>query len=619
MARPGALNGKDRRRYGFFWPCWGRLAFATAYSRRMSLSRCGGLLLVLCVGAVVARAELLWAISATSSDGPGLHLRQNLAPLPARTMALGQHQRASSTVPIALAQNWELSRDPMAFMASPESLMLYPMEGRAFTESPDELGRVPGASVTSGDFGGDATDSWVQAWPNPESKGMLTVSMFEPFQHAQRQDVFAPQLGAAPVELASGDLDGDGNAELVVGSGPGVQPWISVFRRDIITGRWVSAGGFQPFDSQHQAGVSVASGDVNADGADDIVAGNRAGRGHVRLFSGRTFGLLDGFWAFDSANNTGARVAAGDVDGNGRTDILVLPTEGNPRPYRWVELGTQRTLMTGDLPADMNAQGLQACTLLAPDAMTVVSVSGSTGVARLWGYTRGERRSLPTLNFRIPNGMELLGASDVDRDGQPDLIWMHTLQRTLEMTRMAGTRGVSQRTLDLTIPPSWRRVGAVAAPKVATMVFLEPNTRRVWRIFGSEGDWQHEAMWTVPNGMELFSTWGAPSATSESAPDLGVAGWNPATREIWLRYPNGQLGMVNDRPSPDWIPSFAYPEQDRLVVTLRHRRTGELAEWRLNGFTLPPNSVRVMARFPSPTEQIAGYVTLRRVQDHLNP
>src|SRR5207248_1324751 len=70
-------------------------------------------------------------------------------------------------------------------------------------------------------------------------------------------------------------------------------------------------------------GVSVAAGDINADGFDDIIAGAGAGGGpNVIVFSGKDGSLLRNFFAYDSAFTGGVTVAAGDVDGDGRFEII---------------------------------------------------------------------------------------------------------------------------------------------------------------------------------------------------------------------------------------------------------------------------------------------------------
>src|SRR5204863_7714922 len=70
-------------------------------------------------------------------------------------------------------------------------------------------------------------------------------------------------------------------------------------------------------------GVRVATGDVNGDGYDDLITAAGAGGGpHVKVFDGKTGALLREFMAYDAAFTGGVYVAAGDVNGDGKADIV---------------------------------------------------------------------------------------------------------------------------------------------------------------------------------------------------------------------------------------------------------------------------------------------------------
>ena len=78
------------------------------------------------------------------------------------------------------------------------------------------------------------------------------------------------------------------------------------------------------FDPAFLGGVSVTLGDVNGDGTMDIIAGAGPGGGpQVRVLSGTDLSELASFYAFDPFFSGGVRVASGDVNGDGRADIIV--------------------------------------------------------------------------------------------------------------------------------------------------------------------------------------------------------------------------------------------------------------------------------------------------------
>src|SRR5262245_41594576 len=70
-------------------------------------------------------------------------------------------------------------------------------------------------------------------------------------------------------------------------------------------------------------GAHVVSGDVNGDGVADVIVGAGAGApgGHVRVFDGLTSGLLASFDAFPRFTG-GVYVAAGDLDGDRLVDVI---------------------------------------------------------------------------------------------------------------------------------------------------------------------------------------------------------------------------------------------------------------------------------------------------------
>ena len=66
---------------------------------------------------------------------------------------------------------------------------------------------------------------------------------------------------------------------------------------------------FYAFDSSLNGGVSVASRDLNGDGRADIIAGSGAGQqARVSVFSGANLGTIDTPFAFESASRNGIYV-----------------------------------------------------------------------------------------------------------------------------------------------------------------------------------------------------------------------------------------------------------------------------------------------------------------------
>lgn len=92
-----------------------------------------------------------------------------------------------------------------------------------------------------------------------------------------------------------------------------------------------SSGGelrsFNAFDPQFTGGVRVAAGDIDGDGRDDIITGGGV-NGHVKVFSGSDGSAVRDFFAFGQNYNGGVRVGAADLNGDGIDDILTGSTAG---------------------------------------------------------------------------------------------------------------------------------------------------------------------------------------------------------------------------------------------------------------------------------------------------
>lgn len=130
-------------------------------------------------------------------------------------------------------------------------------------------------------------------------------------------------------------------ATLVVGADSGGLPEVKVF--DSQTS--LLPFDFFAFSPGFNGGVRVAAGDVTGDGVSDILAAPGPGGGpEVKVFDGRSGELVRDFFAFVPQLASGLYLAAGDVNHDGFADIIVAP-DAKAGPEVKVYSGKNQTLL----------------------------------------------------------------------------------------------------------------------------------------------------------------------------------------------------------------------------------------------------------------------------------
>ena len=140
------------------------------------------------------------------------------------------------------------------------------------------------------------------------------------------------------VQIAAGDIDGDGIADVAVAADVGGGPRVRIFLTRGTT--LVPTLDFFALDPDFRGGLRVALGDLNGDGRADLVVTGGPGAGPrvatydgLTLLSGKTPGRLwNDFFALDPASRQGLYVAVGDLNGDQHPEIGVSSdTGGGPR------------------------------------------------------------------------------------------------------------------------------------------------------------------------------------------------------------------------------------------------------------------------------------------------
>jgi hypothetical protein len=180
-----------------------------------------------------------------------------------------------------------------------------------------DLGNA-GAYLAVGDVAGDAQPEIVV--------GAADGSRIDVFSYrdgtASELTSFAPGLPNGG-RVAVGDLNGDGKGEIVGATGAGVAPQVAIFAGD-----GTRVGAFAPYDATFTQGVNVAAGDVTGDGRADVVLGSGNGsRTEVRVVDATGAALVTPFEAYPGFGGA-LTVATADVDGDGRLDVVTAAAGG---------------------------------------------------------------------------------------------------------------------------------------------------------------------------------------------------------------------------------------------------------------------------------------------------
>jgi len=281
--------------------------------------------------------------------------------------------------------------------------------------------------------------------PGPGYDNPTTVSVFPAAQDAVALYAFpaygTPHFGA---NVSTGDFTGNALDEILTGAGPGTMygPHVRGFEQNgtVLPGLSFLAYGTNKF------GVNVAAGDIDGDGMDEVITG--AGPGavfgpHVRAFDydgspGVTAKPGVSFFAYGTPK-WGVNVTAGDLDGDGMDEIVTGPGPGavyGPHVRGWnvdggnaaamanvsfLAYGTPKfgvTVGCGDVDGDGLAE---IVTGAGPGAVFGAHVRG-------WNVDSGSVSPLPGFSFfawspdTVSHGAGVYAGTDLDGDGRDDLV-----------------------------------------------------------------------------------------------------------------------------------------------------------------------------------------------------
>lgn len=167
--------------------------------------------------------------------------------------------------------------------------------------------------------------------PGPHNSALVTLFRRDHTELLQI-NAFDTRYGANAV---MGDIDGDGEDEIIVAPGPDphAKGTLRIYRKDgaLFLEQLIFAG---------KMGLNLAAGDIDGDWREEIVVGagpHPKNDGRVKVLSFDSHGLQDTgvyFEAFSGHHGSGVKVALGDVDGDGTMEIIAGSGQAPSMPAR---------------------------------------------------------------------------------------------------------------------------------------------------------------------------------------------------------------------------------------------------------------------------------------------
>lgn len=205
--------------------------------------------------------------------------------------------------------------------------------------------------------------------------------------------------------------DAAGNTRILTGPGTGGGPDLRLW-----TARGQLLLRLNAYEPSFTGGIYVACADVDGVPGDELVVGPGHGRAPLVRLIGMDGALKNEWYAYDPAFGGGVRVAAGDVHGDARADVVTAPGRGggpDVRVYTSIGPGTTRLGHRTSAYDPAFTGGVYVATVTGSPKGAVITGAGEGGGAHVRAYRTDGAQLLDTIAFGgvQGNGVRVGGAA----------------------------------------------------------------------------------------------------------------------------------------------------------------------------------------------------------------
>ncbi len=247
---------------------------------------------------------------------------------------------------------------------------------------------------------------------------------------------------------AIGDVNADGLDEIIVGAKKGHDP--KIFITDKNGKKLFKKNGFYPFGSgKSNCGVNVAAGDLNMDGTDEIIASQGSPcKSRVKVFnkSGKAKFKKKGFKPFKKA--VGVTVASGDLDGDNYDEIIVGQEKDSAKIYTYKLSGSDfvKTFKTKGWKAYSNNSGVRLNSGdLDFDGKDEIVAIPNSGKKEIRVFNKNGKKKFKSLGFQpyanYSNYMRVF-VGDANNDGYAEILTASLANATIDAWSYKGQNRV---------------------------------------------------------------------------------------------------------------------------------------------------------------------------------